>query len=116
MFIYFSYIIFASIPLGLRFLALTSPDPAESSGSSVLFFPFIGALLKLLDAILKAAVPLWYMLYPPTVPEREELMETDEKGLRRPKNRRGLNFRGEDRGWLWMDVLEVGFVCWWFWW
>ncbi|KAF7510767.1 hypothetical protein GJ744_005867 [Endocarpon pusillum] len=116
MLIYFSYIIFASIPLGLRFLALTSPDPAESSGSGILFFPFIGALLKLLDAILKAAVPLWYMLYPPTVPERGELMETDEKGLRRPKNRRTLNFRGEDRGWLWTDVLEVGFVCWWLWW
>ena len=116
MLIYFSYIIFASIPLVLRFLASTSPGRAEPSDSDILSFPFIGALLKLLDAILKAAVPLWYMLCPPTVPEREELMETDEKGLRRPKIRRALNSQGEDRGWPWMDVLEVGFVCWWFWW
>ena len=32
-----------------------------------------------------ASLPLGYMLFPPTVPERDSLMEVDGKGLTRPK-------------------------------
>lgn len=97
-------------------------------------FPFPGALLKLLDCVAKAAVPVAYMLWPPTVEEREESMERDEKGVGRPRGRRGKgkgvrvgmdsrNVDGSvdadadadgdiDPQWLWMDVIELVFVSW----
>jgi hypothetical protein len=105
-----AYLVSASIPLALRFLALAS---AAS-------FPFPGALLKLLDALSKAAVPLLYMLDPPTVPEREELMELDEvAGVRRPKKRKEKDSGRVDAGsadvvgWPWMEVVELALVCCW---
>lgn len=110
---YLAYLISASIPLALRFLA----------SASAASFPFPGALLKLLDALAKAAVPLLYMLDPPTVPEREELMELDEVvGVRRPKKEKNSGRvdagSADVVGWPWMELVELALVCWWWgrWW
>lgn len=114
---YLCYIIYACVPLSLRlYRGNVEADPSGSGSASV--FPFPGAMLKLLDAVAKAAVPLWYMLYPPTVPDREQLIEPDEHdGVRRPRKRTKAvqPGRGRDMAWPWTDVWEMCFVCWWCW-
>ena len=45
----------------------------------------IGPQLCLLHCIYSVSIPVFYMLFPPTVPEREELVEKDWMGVSRPK-------------------------------
>ena len=108
---YIAYAIYASTALLLRFLAYENPD--SSSGSASLF-PFLGAIIKLLKCIWMATVPVRYMLYPPTAPDREELMEMDEAKVRRPKKRE-VNAEGDDKSWPWTEVGEICFICWYYW-
>lgn len=50
---------------------------------------YTGAALRLVEIVLAASVPVRYMLFPPTVPERRELLEKDEMGV----------FRSRKSGW-----------------
>lgn len=94
--LYFIYILFASIPLLLRLHATPK-------------FPFLGALFKLLEAACKTCVPLLYMLFPPTVPDRDDLLYVDKQGVRRPKKNR------ESGGWwlTWTDACECLVLFFW---
>lgn len=109
LFMYFAYVIYASIPLLLRALASGSASNPAGSGS---FFPFPGPIIKLFSCVWMASVPLRYMVNPPTVPERDELMEIDEANVRRPKRRGGLNKGSDDVSWPWADVCEICLLCW----
>lgn len=50
-------------------------------------FPFPGAILRLAEWILMMSVPLWYLAFPPAVPERADLLVKAEDGLMRPRKR-----------------------------
>lgn len=109
---YALYIIYASAPLILRIIAYIHLPRGGR------FFPFPGAIIKLLDCIFKMSVPLRYMLSPPTVPDREELIEVDAKGLRRPKRKGGIQkLDGGLADWFsWMDLCELCVIWWCDWW
>ncbi|KAL8784923.1 MAG: hypothetical protein Q9213_003665 [Squamulea squamosa] len=76
------YALFASSALVLRLL---SRNPVIQQVDPVSLLPLAGPLVKLTQCIFKALVPVRYMLFPPTIPERDELVEEDEHGVRRPK-------------------------------
>ena len=94
-----SYILYASIPLVLVMCL-----------SNATSFPLPGPVLKLVSSILKMAVPVRYMLFPPTMPERHKMLYEDEKGVRRIKKE--WKDSGEDPGdWgLWALVCAVELV------
>lgn len=46
-------------------------------------YMYTGAALRLLDIVLAAYVPVRYMMFPPTVPERRELLKKDGTGILR---------------------------------
>lgn len=54
---------------------------------------YTGAALRLVDVVLAASVPVRYMMFPPTVPERRELLKEDESGV----------FRAKKSGWTKRD-------------
>ncbi|KAL9099995.1 MAG: hypothetical protein Q9163_004576 [Psora crenata] len=80
------YVIFATMPIILRVVMyyrnVSAPDRA---GSWPPFFPLPGALIRLIQCIHHASVPVHYMLFPPTVPERKDLLVKAPDGLNRPK-------------------------------
>ncbi|KAG9241342.1 glycosyltransferase like family 2-domain-containing protein [Calycina marina] len=82
MVMHFIYITYASSPLLLR-VYLNRPFASSIGSGSLVLLP--GSTIKLLDVVAKASVPLRYMAFPPTLQEREELMEVDEHGVRRGK-------------------------------
>ncbi|KAL9103484.1 MAG: hypothetical protein Q9163_001480 [Psora crenata] len=104
MLMYTLYITHASIPLILHFHASTSVSHPSAALS-----PFPGAMVKLASSILKVTVPLRYMLWPPTVPQRDKLLEEDGRGVRRPKTERKT---GGWLAWVLIAVLEFS-VFWW---
>lgn len=110
MLLYFLYIIYASTPFCVQVIA--HPVPEECSGLTY-FSLFPGAVLKLLDCISKVSVPLWYMTFPLTVLDREELIETDKRGVRRPKR---MICEEDSRNLPWistMDLCSFGLLLWW---
>lgn len=76
-----TYVMISIVPLYLRLRELCQ------SGSKGHLFPFPGALLQLAECVLMVSTPLWYMAFPPTVPELADLVEKDKDGLTRPKAR-----------------------------
>ena len=87
-----------------------------SPNRNALFFPLTGALLKLIQCIYHASIPVYYMLLPPTVPERTELFVKDPDGVNRPKTKVRQELR-PDNGFKWNDVLDllVIFFSDWYW-
>lgn len=102
MIIHMLYVLIAAMPILLptaRFLSDPSPEKIPS-------FPLTGALLKLIQCVYHASVPVYYMVLPPTVPERGELLEKDTDGVNRPKMRVAQGLR-PDNGLKWNDVLDI---------
>lgn len=95
-----AYILFAATSLILRGIGVVrSRSPRVSSS-----FPFTGAILNLVQCIEQSSVPVYYMLFPPTISEREQLSQVDERGVTRPvksPSRVPLN------GILWTDILDL---------
>lgn len=77
MIMFLLYTFYAAFPLLMIF---TQHGP----GLSVLAI-FPGIIVKLLETVWKVSVPIRYMAFPPTVPEREHFIYVDEWGVRRPK-------------------------------
>jgi hypothetical protein len=46
-----------------------------------------GATLRLVDLILASIVPVRYMMFPPSLPGRQELLEKDEHGVNRSRKK-----------------------------
>ncbi|KAI4193239.1 MAG: hypothetical protein LQ350_008405 [Teloschistes chrysophthalmus] len=106
---YILYALFLTTAITLR---LRSPAP-----DTVSLLPLAGAVVKLVNCGFKALVPVRYMLFPPTVPERAELLkEKDESGVRRPQwgwgEQQGV--QGNGIWWACCALCEV-VVIWWCW-
>ena len=94
---YIAYILYAVCPLSLRLYAYYM-------GHQPSLFPFPGTMMLLVQVILMSCLPLEYMLFPPTVPERDALMEVDSQGLSRPKERRESM---ASNAVLFADIVEI---------
>lgn len=99
---YFLYAPLASTPLLLQLF--------RREDSAFLAFP--GPLIKLLECIMAALIPIRYMIFPPTMPHREDMLETDADGVRRPKRREKM----PDNRVSYLDALEFLIISWCFGW
>ena len=100
--IFLFYIVYASIPLSWRLWALVFPTSLATADTSVV--PLASATVALLDCIHKMLVPLKYLLFLPSCPKREDLLETDLNGVRRPKYGDTTEAR---QIWSWRDFCEL---------
>lgn len=102
------YVLMAAMPILLRAI------PFFSSNRSTPFFALTGALLKLIQCIYHAFIPVYYMFQPPTVPEREELLIKGPDGINRPKRKVEQKLRPDNR-FKWNDILDlvVIYLCDW---
>jgi hypothetical protein len=98
MILYTTYVVYASLPVVLRF--------SISVRSDLVLFPFPGVMLKLFASIWKAAVPILYMAFPPSVEEWKELTSEDEDGVRRPIVK-GIGSQKERLNFRWMSLVEL---------
>ena len=100
------YVLITAMPILLPTVQFLSNPSAKNIPS----FPLTGALLKLIQCIYHASVPVYYMLLPPTVPERGELLVKDADGANRPRLRIAQGLR-PDNGLKWNDVLDMLVIC-----
>ena len=68
------------------------------------------AVLKLFACVWKASTLLWYLAFPPTVPDWVNLTQEDSMGVRRPKAQSANKTSGE-LAISWIDVAEVALIC-----
>ena len=106
MILYALYIVYASIPLLLRL-----DRYRKCSETSAIFSPFPGIWIKLIDCVFKMAVPLRYMIWPPTVPDWNDLVVEDEEGVKRPKREWERGGVGNATFWVWMNACEWVVIC-----
>lgn len=102
MFIYTLYAIYASIPIFVQLLTYDRLKHAALPRSL-----FLGPMIKLVGCIWKVLVPVRYMIWPPTVPERSELVEEDETGLNRPRKDWEKDPVGNGFWWTSLNVCEL---------
>ncbi|KAI0517553.1 nucleotide-diphospho-sugar transferase [Xylaria bambusicola] len=83
------------------------------SSSDILGVPLLtGAILRLFSYFWKVAIPIVYIIAPPTVPERSELIAPDEEGNNRPTEQAVTLATGNPTLWSWGDIIEVCAACW----
>jgi hypothetical protein len=99
---YTLYAIYASIPIVVRLIVYFNHE-----GAAQPFFLFPGAMVKLLGCIWKVLVPVRYMIWPPTVPERAELVDEDDMGVKRPMKGWEKNVVGNGIWWTSLSVCEI---------
>lgn len=73
---------------------------------------FPGATAKLISLAAKVSTPVRYMIWPPEIPEWEELVVEDEDGVKRPKTERKAGKDGlvslVGLWWLFVWGCEIG--------
>ena len=100
------YVLFAATPIVVPTVRLFSSSSSPLRPENIPSFPLTGPLLKLIQCICHASFPVYYMLLPPTVPERGDLLVKDAEGVNRPKMRAAQGPRPDN--WLtWNDVLDI---------
>ena len=99
---YFLYTALASTALGLQF--------SNRRGTDFRMFP--GPVIKLVECIVATLVPVSYMIFPPTMPDREDMLEICIDGARRPIQRE----RKPENGLSLSDALELLVISWCFGW
>lgn len=105
---YSIYTFLASLPL-LSFLYLSLRSQWEQRPTGQLPYMCTGAVVRLLECVYKVSVPPRYMIIPPTVPPRRELMQQDELGVFRPKEKHRYKIV-PGRMFTFLDILEVAIV------
>ena len=80
------YLIVASTTL-IVYVVSAVHHRAQPGGLGERTYLFTGAVLRLIDIVWAAHVPVRYMMFPPTVPERRVLLEIDDKGLYHARNK-----------------------------
>lgn len=106
MLMYTIYAVYASVPIFIRLAAYH-----RDKGAAQPLFLFPGAMLKLLSCTWKVLVPVRYMIWPPTVPDRNELVEEDEMGVKRPRKGWEKGSSGNGIWWTSLSVCEV-YIVW----
>ena len=106
--LYMLYIVYALSPL-----LLYLPNRAHSPGAGILAM-CPGAAIKLIGLAAKVSTPVRYMIWPPDIPEWEELLEEDENGVKRP--RKGPKERDAWMScvglwWVFVWGCELGVLC-----
>lgn len=71
-----------------------------------------GAALRLLDIVLAALVPLRYMVFPPSLPDRRELLVKDEHGVYRSRKKHWTKRDGGSRVKLLLQITIIGLFDW----
>jgi len=98
------YVIYAATPLILFLIAsLSSPHSSLSHLQ-------IGPAVRLLSLMVGSAAPLWYMAFPPTVPDWQKLTVLDATGVRRPRRKKASNDEPLD-GFSAVDALQLGVLA-----
>ncbi|KAK5636065.1 hypothetical protein RRF57_011777 [Xylaria bambusicola] len=83
------------------------------SSSDILSVPlFTGAILRLFSYLWKVAIPVVYIIAPPTMPDRSELIALDEEGNNRPTEQAITLTTRDPTLWSWGDIIEVCAACW----
>ena len=98
-----SYVLLATLPLLVRIVRYIT----STADGGMAFFPLTGPLLKLLQCIYHFGVPIHYMIFPPTVPERSELIITDANGINRP---RSTKLKASKNGFSWAELLDLAII------
>ena len=98
-----SYLIIAAVTLG-AYMKQALGKPVNISGTT----PYLhtGLALCLVEILFAALVPVRYMAFPPSVPERSALLETDEYGTHRARNKEWVKRERGKMSWVKM-VLEL---------
>lgn len=73
---------------------------------------YTGAALRLLDSILATLVPLQYMIWPPSLPERRELLMKDENGVYRSQKKEWRKRDGGSQLKFWLQIAIIGLCDW----
>ncbi|KAL9124747.1 MAG: hypothetical protein Q9217_005957 [Psora testacea] len=105
MLMYVTYAIYAALPI----IYYLSTKRATSGGMVQTHAVFLlpGPMIKLLGCVWRVLVPVRYMLWPPTVPEAGQLVEEDEKGIKRPRRDWDKDGVGNGGFWLYCFVGEI---------
>lgn len=106
-----------SLMLVLRSLQMSKSmgDPVVLGSSQILILP--GPILKMTSCIWKMSVPIFYMIFPPNVPEWEDLVEGDAKGALKPKRAIDpiMSPAGSEKDTsfarVWYDALELSILA-----
>lgn len=88
MLLYSAYLAIAALAFltGLRHLATSNAAMTTERR----WYKQTGAALRMLDVIMAAIVPVKYMMFPPSDPERRDLLERDANGV----------FRSRKKSWM----------------
>ncbi len=98
------YIFYASAPLLAQFAI---NNPVSLSDNENFHFPFPGVWTKLTRSISNVTIPLWYMIWPPAVPDWPEWTAEDEDGVQRPSNEWENEGRGNGAWWVVTVICEI---------
>ena len=102
------YMAFATACLVIRYRSLAQ-DGKGGGSLCALSFPMVGAISAQIQAIWKCLVPVRYMIWPPDMPERRDLLRKDEDGAWRPTDCAKRSGRPM-MAWVW--VVFVGLALW----
>jgi hypothetical protein len=100
------------LPSMYAFLAAISILPIMPGNHTTTKPIFPGPFMILIDYIPKAFVPLAYMIRPPTVREREVLIEMVEDGSKRPTKAAVASGRTRANRWWLIDASELCILLW----
>jgi len=91
--IYMLYICYALTPLLMPLLPSTASDTDHKFLSALratpALHPFPSATARLVSLAARVSTPVRYMIWPPDIPEWEDLVEDDGNGVKRPKKESG---------------------------
>ncbi|KAL4809147.1 nucleotide-diphospho-sugar transferase [Aspergillus unguis] len=106
---YAGWIIYSMVPVLWRLAFYATQQDGLTSRSLVP--PSPAAVVFLFSAVVKLSVPVRYMAWPPTVPERRELLEKNVDGVFRAPEGSKVH-RPADSLLSWKDVVEVLIILW----
>ena len=105
--LWIAYALYASLSL----IALNYDAETGETGSKTAWL-FPGPILKVFSSLMKVAVPIRYMMFPPTMPPRDSMLFVDEQGQRRVREvcKQGGERRTEWQLWAFMTGLELAYL------
>ncbi|KAF9894933.1 hypothetical protein FE257_004555 [Aspergillus nanangensis] len=107
--VYIAWMLYSLILLGLRMRFYATPTEHALEPMRLLS-PSPGAVTFFFSAVTNLAVPIQYMIWPPTTPERRHLLNKDPDGVyRAPAETDDILLRNESKV-SWKDVVEISLI------